>query len=158
MQLTRNFTLAEIWANSETPNSNQIRTCQIIAQTILQPLRDFVGAPIRITSGKRSTVPQGGAENSEHFFNGNDGAVDINIAPIDVATNFRAFDWLMKNCRHGVGQAIWYCETTHLHISPAGRNQSEFLVCVSKANHRYNAIKTAADLKTYDPRLAKAQA
>ena len=153
MQLTRNFTMAEVWKSTETPSTNQIRTAQMLAQMILQPLRDFVGKPIIITSGKRAAAIAGGAENSEHLYLGNDGAADLNIGDHTVLINLGAFDWLAKNCLYGIGQLIWYTETTHLHVSLAGRNQSELLVCTSQANHRYSAIKRASEIATFDKRL-----
>ena len=59
MQLSKNFTLAEMTATSykvnNTPNLVQIehlkKTCEM-----LQTLRDVYGKPIKITSGFRSAV------------------------------------------------------------------------------------------------------
>lgn len=153
-QLSRNFTLAEVWKDAGTPTANQIRTCKMLVISILQPLRDFIGLPITITSGRRSVVPAGSSTTSEHFYNGDDGAIDINVGPKPSAgLNLQVFNWLATNCRYSIGQLIWYTETTHLHISLAGRHVGELLVCTSKTNHEYKRVSRASEIAQYDKRL-----
>ena len=63
MKLSKNFTLAELTKSNtalrlgidNTPNKEGIYKLRILATTLLQPLRNYVG-PIRVTSGFRSVA------------------------------------------------------------------------------------------------------
>ena len=62
MKLSANFTLSEL-TKSQTavrkgipnnPNEDQIDNLKLLCQNILQPLRDYYGRPLRVSSGYRS--------------------------------------------------------------------------------------------------------
>ena len=76
MRLSKNFTLAELTKSNtalrlgidNTPNKEGIYKLRILATTLLQPLRNYVG-PIRVTSGFRSVALNsaiGGSNKSQH--------------------------------------------------------------------------------------------
>ena len=76
MRLSKNFTLAELTNSNtalrlgidNTPNKEGIYKLRILATTLLQPLRNYVG-PIRVTSGFRSVALNsaiGGSNKSQH--------------------------------------------------------------------------------------------
>lgn len=77
MNLTQNFTINEL-TYSVTANANKIDnrpSVQVIAnlkalcENVLQPLRNYLGCPVKITSGFRCAVLNkkiGGAINSQH--------------------------------------------------------------------------------------------
>lgn len=76
MKLSKNFTLAELTKSNtalrlgidNTPNKEGIYKLRILATTLLQPLRNYVG-PIRVTSGFRSVALNsaiGGSNKSQH--------------------------------------------------------------------------------------------
>ena len=76
MILSKNFTLAELTKSNtalrlgidNTPNKEGIYKLRILATTLLQPLRNYVG-PIRVTSGFRSVALNsaiGGSNKSQH--------------------------------------------------------------------------------------------
>ena len=76
MTLSKNFTLAELTKSNtalrlgidNTPNKEGIYKLRILATTLLQPLRNYVGA-IRVTSGFRSVALNsaiGGSNKSQH--------------------------------------------------------------------------------------------
>ena len=76
MRLSKNFTLAELTNSNtalrlgidNTPNKEGIYKLRILATTLLQPLRNYVG-PIRVTSGYRSVALNsaiGGSNKSQH--------------------------------------------------------------------------------------------
>ena len=76
MKLSKNFTLAELTNSNtalrlgidNTPNKEGIYKLRILATTLLQPLRNYVG-PIRVTSGFRSVALNsaiGGSNKSQH--------------------------------------------------------------------------------------------
>ena len=64
MQLSKSFTLNELTKSQEatrlgidnTPNEEQIQNLKILCEKILQPLRDFYGMPVSISSGYRSVA------------------------------------------------------------------------------------------------------
>ena len=77
MFLSRSFTLSELIKSQEatrlgidnTPNEEQIQNLKILCEKILQPLRDFYGMPVSISSGYRSTplcVAIGSSPTSQH--------------------------------------------------------------------------------------------
>lgn len=77
MQLSKNFSLAELIASrtatarglSNQPTEEHIEALKALVENVLQPLRDAVGKPIRITSGYRShdlNNAVGGSKTSQH--------------------------------------------------------------------------------------------
>ena len=62
MNLSKSFTLNELTKSQEairlginnTPNEEQIQNLKILCENILQPLRDYYGMPVSISSGYRS--------------------------------------------------------------------------------------------------------
>jgi len=62
MLLSKSFTLNELTKSQEalrlnidnTPNEEQISNLKILCKNILQPVRDFYGLPVSISSGYRS--------------------------------------------------------------------------------------------------------
>lgn len=78
MQLTKNFTLAELCASatakargiSNVPTATVTSNLQALATNVLQPLRDAYGKPIVINSGYRCpklNAAVGGVKNSQHL-------------------------------------------------------------------------------------------
>lgn len=78
IQLTKNFTLNELCASQtatakkidNTPTVSVACALTALAQNVLQPLRDHVGAPITIGSGYRCpklNAAVGGVSNSQHM-------------------------------------------------------------------------------------------
>lgn len=64
MNLSKSFTLNELTKSQEAtrlgidniPNEEQIQNLKILCEKILQPLRDFYGMPVSISSGYRSVT------------------------------------------------------------------------------------------------------
>ena len=79
IQLSKNFKLSEFTAsetarrrkiNNDAPES-VIENLRNLCQNVLQPLRDYVGEPITISSGYRCALVNsyvGGSKNSQHKF------------------------------------------------------------------------------------------
>jgi len=76
--LTKNFTLEELYASAtakarkidNTPTVGAASNLLLVAQQILQPLRDWWGKPIKIGSGyrcKKLNEAVGGVRNSQHM-------------------------------------------------------------------------------------------
>lgn len=74
MQITKNFTLAELTKTEvrnvdNTPNEEQLESMKVLATNILQPLRDKLSQPIMINSCFRSEAVNkkiGGVSTSQH--------------------------------------------------------------------------------------------
>ncbi|MCH5225263.1 MAG: peptidase M15 [Muribaculaceae bacterium] len=79
MNLSQNFTLEEMIYSptarlrgiDNTPDTAQLENLKNLCQKILQPIRDRLGAPLRVTSAFRSrrlNNAVGGAKTSQHLF------------------------------------------------------------------------------------------
>src|SRR5690606_317319 len=73
MQLSRNFTLAELCTTGtglrNEPGAAEVAGLQALCRHILQPLRDALGKPVTVNSGFRSAAVNkavGGAASSQH--------------------------------------------------------------------------------------------
>ena len=139
MQLSKNFTLQEfIRSNTaermgidNVPKDEAvIENMRALCLEVLQPLRDYVGAPIHINSGYRCKALNeavGGVKNSQHCVGE---AADIRIASLEQGREWAT--WIEDNCRfdqmlleRNKGGAVW------LHVSckrDAEKNRQIFKV------------------------------
>ncbi len=79
MNLTQNFTINEL-TYSVTATANKIDNrpsvyvidnLKALCENVLQPLRDYLGCPVKVTSGFRCAVLNkkiGGTKNSQHLY------------------------------------------------------------------------------------------
>jgi zinc D-Ala-D-Ala carboxypeptidase len=64
MLLSKSFTLNELTKSQEatrlgidnTPNEEQILNLKLLCENVLQPIRDFYGMPLSVSSGYRSAT------------------------------------------------------------------------------------------------------
>ena len=122
MNLSPNFTLAEFtrsdtairYGIDNSPDSLAVANLRRLCVLILEPLREALGRPIRITSGYRSPrVNQiiGGAKNSAHVFGL---AADIEIegmSPLQVCQEIKILGLPFDQAIHEFG------EWTHVAIA-----------------------------------------
>ena len=77
MELSKSFTLNELTKSQEatrlgidnTPSEENIKNLKILCEKILQPIRDFYGMPVSVSSGYRSVplcVAIGSSPKSQH--------------------------------------------------------------------------------------------
>ena len=73
MKLTEHFSLEELTRTgvnaSNIPNIEQKEALKMLAERVLQPARELLGRPIRVTSGFRSEVTNrlvGGSRSNQH--------------------------------------------------------------------------------------------
>lgn len=139
MKLTKNFREREFVA-SETAEKKGLRNEMNIEQlicatnllaTILQPLRDYLGKPIKITSGFRGVALNRavkGSETSEHCTGE---AVDFQCEDMK-----KAFNWIKNNCEFN--QLIWEFgdnkapQWIHVSYKRTGNNKKTVLRAVKK--------------------------
>ena len=102
MKLSANFSLSELTRSQtatrkgidNSPNEEQLASLQALCENVLQPIRDYFGMPVRISSGLR--VPElntaiGGSTTSDHC---KGMAADIEIPGVD---NKELAEWIGEN-------------------------------------------------------------
>jgi zinc D-Ala-D-Ala carboxypeptidase len=105
MNLTKNFTLAEMTKSEtalrhdleNTPNEQEISAMKLLAEKVLQPVRDHFGKGVKVNSGFRNQdVNQkvGGSRNSDHT---RGQACDIEIPGIP---NAELAEWIKDNLEY----------------------------------------------------------
>jgi hypothetical protein len=85
-----------------TPNGNALANMKQLAEKIFEPLREWVGGPIKINSFYRSVALNeaiGGSSKSQHCCKGGSSAIDID----DIyghKTNKEMFEWIKENLNY----------------------------------------------------------
>ena len=102
MELSKSFTLNELTKSQEatrlgidnTPSEEHTENLKILCENILQPIRDFYGMPVSVSSGYRSAAlceAVGSSSKSQHT---KGQAADFEIFGI---TNKDLADWITAN-------------------------------------------------------------
>ena len=102
MNLSKSFTLNELTKSQEalrlgidnTPNDEHIENLKILCENILQPIRDFYGMPLSVSSGYRSAAlceAVGSSSKSQHT---KGQAADFEIFGM---ANKDLADWIVQN-------------------------------------------------------------
>ena len=117
---------------SNSPNEEHIKNMQALAENIFQPLRDYFGVPIHISSGYRSEALNkaiGGSKSSQHC---KGEAMDIDRDGYSQPDNAQIFEYIKKNL--DFDQMIWEFGTqknpewVHVSYKRDGKNRAELLV------------------------------
>ena len=140
MKLTNNFTLEELYASAtaarkgidNTPSPIVQQNLRMLAERILQPIRDEYKHAIIVTSGYRCAklnVAVGGAKTSQHLTGC---AADIKFTHTSKAYLFRLILRMIREGRIEVGQLIWEYgnadEPSWVHISlPTAGKKNQIL-------------------------------
>ena len=139
MKLSENFTLEELIRSNaaermgfdNVPKDEKVvENLRSLCLEVLQPLRDYVGAPVHINSGYRCpelNMAVGGVKNSQHC---RGEAADIRIVSPKQGREWAA--WIEDNCRfdqmlleRNKNGAVW------LHVSckrDASKNRQSFTI------------------------------
>ena len=102
MELSKSFTLNELTKSQEatrlgidnTPSEEHIKNLKILCEKILQPIRDFYGMPVSVSSGYRSAAlceTVGSSSKSQHT---KGQAADFEIFGVH---NKEVSDWIVQN-------------------------------------------------------------
>jgi zinc D-Ala-D-Ala carboxypeptidase len=105
MQLTKNFYLSEFITSQtasrlnldNTPSKTVIKNLKLLAEKILQPIRDAFDKPVIISSGYRSLAVNravGSTDKSQHV---KGEAADFEIPSVD---NYELAQWIHKNLNY----------------------------------------------------------
>ena len=117
---------------SNSPNEEHIKNMQALAENIFQPLRDYFGVPIHISSGYRSEALNkaiGGSKSSQHC---KGEAMDIDRDGYSQPDNAQIFEYIKNNL--DFDQMIWEFGTqknpewVHVSHKRDGKNRAELLV------------------------------
>ena len=124
-----------------TPTEFQLKNMKMVANEIFQPLREYHGKPIRVTSFLRSLELNkviGGSKTSQHLQGGingkEEGAIDIDADVYDNGiTNSEIYYWIEENLEFD--QLIWEYgdenEPDWVHVSfRKGANRKQTLKAV----------------------------
>ena len=143
MNLSENFTLEEMTTSATArkyklpniPNEEQTENLRHLAQTILQPLRDKLGVPIKVESAFRSAEVNrkvGGERKSYHLCNDRYAAADIKAKGVTLETMMNA----VIDLNLPVEEAIIEYDQGILHIA-VRRPQRELLTRVVNADGKF---------------------
>lgn len=106
MRLTAHFTLAEFTRSesakrhgvSNTPTPEHLENIKVLCEKVLEPIREYFGHPINISSGYRSKILNhyiGGSLKSQHM---EGKAVDLDLQETGYGTtNKMLFDYVKDN-------------------------------------------------------------
>ena len=117
---------------SNSPSEEHVKNMQALAENIFQPLRDYFGVPIHISSGYRSEALNkaiGGSKSSQHC---KGEAMDIDRDGYSQPDNAQIFEYIKNNL--DFDQMIWEFGTQQnpewVHVSHKrdGKNRAELLV------------------------------
>ena len=137
MKLTKNFSLNEFISSEtalrrgidNTPSAEVLANLKALCENIMQPLRDWYGKPINITSGYRSPALNRaikGAANSDHM---KGQAVDFTLPKEDYP---KVFEWLRNNVQFT--QIIDEFGFSWIHISYDAKNLKKQALKAVKQN------------------------
>ena len=91
-----------------TPNGDAIANMKELAEKVFEPLREWVGGPIKINSMYRSPALNeaiGGSSKSQHCCKGGAAAIDVDDI-YGYKTNAEMFEWIKENLK-SFDQMIW---------------------------------------------------
>ena len=103
---------------ANTPSEAVIGNLRALVDNVLDPLREWYGKPIRVTSGFRCKALNkavGGVPNSEHM---SGYAADIDVGSKE--ENRQLYKWIADNCQFT--QLIWEHGGEWVHVSYNRRN------------------------------------
>ena len=124
-----------------TPNPAQVETMKVTAEKIFEPLRKFVGGPIKVNSFFRSpelNTAIGGSKTSQHC---KGQAIDIDDV-FGYKTNAEMYNWIKENLNFD--QMIWEFGTdmnpNWVHISYVSDEDNRNR-CLKAYKDEYNKTK-----------------
>ncbi len=131
-RLSKNFTLAELTVTNtglrNVPNAEQVENLRLLAEKILQPLRDRVGKAINVNSAFRAPAVNkavGGSATSDHL-KGN--SADIWVAGM----RGRALAELVIEMNLPFDQLIQYLGSDRIHVSFRARPRRQVMHAVKQ--------------------------
>ncbi len=148
MKLSNNLYLSEVTKSrtakrlgiSNEPTKEHLVNLQILAEKIFQPIRDYYGCPIYISSGYRSEALNkaiGGSKSSQHC---KGQAIDIDRDGHSLPSNAEIFEYIKNNL--DFDQLIWEFgsninpDWVHVSYNTNGSQRKQILVAYKDSNNR----------------------
>lgn len=153
MKLSDNLSLAEViksntaikYGIDNSPTEEHLENLKAIAQDVFQPLRDYFGKPIYVSSGYRSEALNeriGGSKTSQHS---KGQALDLDAHVFGGMSNGHLFNYIEDQLVFD--QLIWEFGTStepdwvHVSYKKEGKNRGQKLVAYKKdGKTRYKEI------------------
>ena len=165
MKLTENFSLHEMTSSvtaqkrgiNNMPTQEHTENLKALCENVLEPVRELMGCPIKITSGYRSgqlNAYIGGASMSQHMFGQ---AVDIDLNE----RNAELYNAIVNNLEFD--QVIWEFGTDEnpdwVHVSyAADKNRKKCLKAVKKDGKTVYLDVTPKSKEAKEPKADKPKA
>ena len=113
------------------PNEEQVENMQLLAEKVFEPLREWVGCPIRVNSMFRSQELNSAIKGSSTSSHMKGEAMDITSMACgkeNCKSNLEMFHWIKDNLEFD--QLIWEfgAEPKWLHVSFSKNNRKQVLV------------------------------
>ena len=158
MQITENFWLHE-FTDSQTakdlgipnqPNAQELDNIEALAKNILQPLRNWAGKPVHISSGYRCDELNRAVRGSSTSQHVKGEAADIEIFGVD---NREVAEWICANCEFDQIILEFFKEeeginSGWIHVSYSRhRNRGEKLAAVKDGGTRYVKVDNYWDFE-----------
>jgi len=119
------------------PNEEQLENMKLIAEKVFEPLREWVGGPIRVNSFFRSedlNIGIGGSKTSSHLK-----GQAIDITSMGLKSNLEMFNYIKDNLEFD--QLIWEYGKRNpkwLHVSfNSVKNRKQVLIIKEVGNYKY---------------------
>lgn len=132
---------------TNVPNDKQLENMRILAEAVFEPLREFCGVPIAVTSffrSRRLNSKLKGSKSSQHMAN-NGAAIDIDADIYGKITNLDIFYYIKENLEfdqliaefpNSDGQPSW------VHVSyKAGANRKQVFTAYLNKNGKTEYIQ-----------------
>jgi len=125
---------------SNMPTPEHIKNLKLLAEKVFEPIRNYFGKPIRISSGYRSkelNAKIGGANTSQHS---SGEAIDIDMDGTDI-TNKEIFNYIKDNL--SFDQLIWEFGTdnnpdwVHVSYESIGKQRKQILKATKQNGKTY---------------------
>jgi hypothetical protein len=157
MQLSKNLYLSEVTKSttakrlgiSNEPTKEHLVNLQILAKKIFQPIRDYYGCPIYISSGYRSEALNKAIGGSHKYIDGKyvatsqhckGQAIDIDRDAYSLPSNGEIFEYIKNNLEFD--QLIWEFgsntnpDWVHVSYNTNGSQRKQILVAYKDSNNR----------------------
>ena len=113
------------------PNEEQVENMQLLAEKVFEPLREWVGCPIRVNSMFRSlelNTALKGSKTSSHMKGEAMDITSMACGKENCKSNLEMFHWIKDNLEFD--QLIWEfgAEPKWLHVSFSKNNRKQVLV------------------------------
>ena len=143
MQLSKHLSLAEVSRSetakrkgiNNTPSGEHLENFKVLAEKIFEPIREYFGVPIHISSGYRSKALNsaiGGSATSQHC---SGEAIDIDMdGSAHGVTNAQVFNYIKDNLEFD--QLIWEFGTdaapdwVHVSYNNGGKQRKQILKAI----------------------------